>query len=319
LIKRQIGENIAANSLLYNVLVQASSMALSLNNTILSMQYQQYSITLKNAINTLLWDDEFGAYRDNPTSTLHPQDGNSLANWFGVADTNRSLLVSNYLYSNWGKYGSASPEWNNGQSIGTFSGSMEVFSHFSIGQSKRALNLIKLQWGYMLNSKISTKSTFWEGYNADGTFNFDGVYMSHAHGWSSGPGGALTNSVLGIRADDNITNNGITPFIVAPQTSGLQWCEGRLTFDNDNNSTHQIDVQWNMTMNRFTLKLNLDYANEDAIGRVELPLFTDSNVNIKIDGTVVARLNVSNEEFNPRHIMYIPIPLRSHTYVVEKQ
>ena len=74
-----------------------------------------------------------------------------------------------------------------------------------------------------------------------------------------------------------------------------------------------------MTMNRFTLKLNLDYANEDAVGRVELPLFTDSNVNIKIDGTVVARLNVSNEEFNPRHIMYIPIPLRSHTYVVEKQ
>jgi hypothetical protein len=123
-----------------------------------------------------LWDDAFGAYRDNPTSSLHPQDGNSLAIWFGITQnhTNRSMLVSNYLKSNWGKYGSASPEWNEGNSIGTFPGSMEVFGHFSAGQGKRAVELIRLQWGYMLTSKISTESTFWEGYNVDGSFNFGG-------------------------------------------------------------------------------------------------------------------------------------------------
>ena len=172
----QGGENIAANSLLYNVLLKATYMAKSLGMSDLSKVYAQKSNALKTAINEHLWDDAFGAYRDNPTSSLHPQDGNSLAIWFGITQnhTNRSMLVSNYLKSNWGKYGSASPEWNEGNSIGTFPGSMEVFGHFSAGQGKRAVELIRLQWGYMLTSKISTESTFWEGYNVDRSFNFGG-------------------------------------------------------------------------------------------------------------------------------------------------
>ena len=32
----------------------------------------------------------------------------------------------------------------------------------SAGQTKRGLDLIRLSWGYMLNYKQSTNSTFWE-------------------------------------------------------------------------------------------------------------------------------------------------------------
>jgi hypothetical protein len=54
------------------------------------------------------------------------------------------------------------------------------------------LDLIKRQWGYMLNQQNSTQSTFWEGYQADGQFAFQGIYMSHSHGWAAGPAyGAL--------------------------------------------------------------------------------------------------------------------------------
>jgi hypothetical protein len=35
---------------------------------------------------------------------------------------------------------------------------------------------------YMLNSPIGTKSTFWEGFTADGSFDYGGTYMSAAHG-----------------------------------------------------------------------------------------------------------------------------------------
>ena len=81
---------------------------------------------------------------------------------------------------------------------------MEVFSHFAANQGQRALDLIRLQWGYMLNAKISTQSTFWEGYNVDGTLNFRGTYMSNAHGWAAGPGGALTDVGGGIFSQDPV-------------------------------------------------------------------------------------------------------------------
>ena len=320
----QGGENIAANALLYNVLNKGSKMAAALGDNDVAATYKKQALALKTAINNQLWDDSFGAFKDNPTSSLHPQDGNSLANWFGITSNypNRSLSISNYLKSNWGKYGSASPEWNNGQSIGTFPGSMEVFGHFAVGQGERALDLIRLQWGYMLHSKISTESTFWEGYNVDGTFNFGGSYMSHAHGWGSGPGGALTESILGIRADiraNDATNNddlvtSPTSFVIAPQPSGLDWCEGRLSFADN----HNVDVQWNKTNDMFTLVLNLEHTHPNAIGRIELPLF-HGDIEIEIDGIVVTKRTVSVKEFRPIHSIILSIPLRSHIYVVRRK
>jgi len=34
--------------------------------------------TLKQAANNLLWDEIIGLYKDNETTTLHPQDGNGI-------------------------------------------------------------------------------------------------------------------------------------------------------------------------------------------------------------------------------------------------
>jgi hypothetical protein len=318
----QGGENIAANSLLFFVLHKGSQMAAMLGDSKLATTYQQEATALKKAINDQLWDGH--AFKDNPTSNLHPQDGNSLANWFGITENfpTRSLSISKYLNSNWGKYGSASPEWNSGQSIGTFPGSMEVFSHFAANQGQRALDLIRLQWGYMLNAKMSTQSTFWEGYNVDGTFNFRGTYMSNAHGWAAGPGGALTESVLGVRADIGGRCGGgggggggqPTSFVVAPQPSGLKWCLGRLSFADD----HSIDVKWNMTLDSFTLGLDLSNAHPQACGRVELPLFQGEVVEIEMDGAVVKKQSVSDEALQPRHVIDIPTPLRSHVFVVRR-
>ena len=81
---------------------------------------------------------------------------------------------------------------------------MEIYAHLTAGQGARALDLVRRQWGFMLQSPVSTASTFWEGYNVDGTFGHFGTdtkYMSHAHGWATGPGGAMTHTVLGVRAD----------------------------------------------------------------------------------------------------------------------
>lgn len=72
------------------------------------------------------------------------------------------------LRANWNEYGSQSPEW--GHDIGTFPGSMEVHAHFAAGNATTAHDLIRLEWGYMLSKPESTGSSFWEGYNKDGSF-----------------------------------------------------------------------------------------------------------------------------------------------------
>ena len=44
----------------------------------------------------------------------------------------------------------------------------------------------------MLRHQNGTQLTFWEGYLKDGAFGYQRIYVSHAHGWTSGPAGALS-------------------------------------------------------------------------------------------------------------------------------
>jgi hypothetical protein len=80
----------------------------------------------------------------------------------------------------------------------------------------------------MLNKPESSKSTFWEGYHKDGSFAYQGIYMSNAHGWATGPAAALTYNTLGIRPAPSSADS--VEYVVAPRFGGLAHCEGRLTF-----------------------------------------------------------------------------------------
>jgi hypothetical protein len=102
---------------------------------------------------------------------------------------------------------------------------MEVQAHFAASDDEVGLELIRREWGYMLNSPLSTNSSFWEGYLANGTFDYSGAYMSNAHGWATGPTSALTFSVLGISLNE--TNPRGYNFI--PHPGDLASVEGRLT------------------------------------------------------------------------------------------
>ena len=67
--------------------------------------------SLKTNINRHLWDEVDGMYRDNTTSTLLPQDGNSLALFFNLTISQaQKERISTGLLKNWGELGAASPE-----------------------------------------------------------------------------------------------------------------------------------------------------------------------------------------------------------------
>jgi hypothetical protein len=267
-------QNIAANSLLYGVLWRGSLLAAALNMTSQASEWASAAEALRASINEHLWDYKSGAFLDNTEAgnTLHPQDGNSLAAWFNVTGIvpGRASKVSDFLVSNWGQFGSSSPEWEG--NIGTFAGSMEVMAHATTAnRPDRALAMARLQWGYMLNNPNSTESTFWEGYNKDGTFNFGGAYMSNSHGWATGVAAALSLHVLGLRG----VTPGASEYVLEPRPGDLKHCQGRLPVARREESVggkQYVDAEWALLATAFTVTVD---GTNHPLGHGSLVLSSD--------------------------------------------
>jgi hypothetical protein len=269
----QGGENIEANALLYHALITGAELAATQHDDADAAHWSDVAATLKAAVNAKLWDDAAGRYRDNPGSDLFPQDGNSLAVWYGVASADRAARVSAALTTDWNAYGATTPE-KNGE-IATFPGSMEVQAHFAAGDADTALALIRREWGYMLNSPLGTGSTFWEGYLANGQFGYGGRYMSAAHGWATGPTSALTFYLLGIRP--TTVSGG---YEIAPEPGTVAATEGSLQ-----TPLGDIRLGWQHDLSTRTFTETLD-APTAAVTDVRVPTFGEPNTVVTVNGTI---------------------------------
>jgi hypothetical protein len=256
----QGGQNIAANSLFYQALITGAALATVQGDPATAVSWTAIAAKVKTAVNEKLWDDEAGQYRDNPSSALHPQDGNSLAVWYGLAPADRAQRVSAALTTNWNAYGATTPEKNS--EIGTFPGSLEIQAHLQAGNAGRALELIRREWGYMLNSPLGTGSTFWEGYLSNGQFGYGGAYMSAAHGWATGPTSALTFYVLGIRP--TTTTGG---YDLHPEPGELASTQGSLKTPL---GTIKLNWQHDVSARRFTEQVDAPTA---AVRQIDVPTF----------------------------------------------
>ena len=265
----QGGQNLEANALLYETLVTGAQLADVENDAGDAAKWTAIATKVKNEINADLWDAAAGEYRDNPTSGLHPQDGNSLVLWYGIAPADRAQRVSAALTTDWNAYGATTPE--DGGSIATFPGSMELMAHLAAGDTVQALDLMRTEWGYMLNSSIGTGSTFWEGYLANGQFNYNGSYMSNSHGWATGPTSALTFYVLGIRP--TTVDGG---YDIEPQTGDLTSTDGSLR-----TPFGDIKVAWSRNVGNGTFAEEIS-APSGAVDEIGVPTYgaaTDVSVN----------------------------------------
>ncbi|KAL1593415.1 hypothetical protein SLS59_009295 [Nothophoma quercina] len=220
------GYNSALNALDYHALTSFAQLATSLSsfstntslpltfdlelNTTLSLEAQARTWStaaarLKSAYNTLLWDAPANLYRDNSTTSLHPQDGNALALLYNLPSTSpHASNLSNALTRFWGPIGPLPPELPD--TISPFTSSIEVWAHFAALQPARGLNLTRTLWTYLLDNPQMTGSTLAEGLSANGSLYYrgaagyknDAAYTSLSHGWSSGPTVALTTFVGGL-------------------------------------------------------------------------------------------------------------------------
>jgi hypothetical protein len=221
--------NTEANAILYHTLLTGARLATWQENASLTSTWRALANTLSSATNAKCFDTTYGAYKDNDTTTsLHPQDANSLSLLFNIATSTSIPSIASRLTSNWTPIGPASPELP--LNISPFIPSFELLGRFAVRDTQRALSLLRTTWGWIVNNSNSTQSTLIEGYLINGTFGYrsnrgygyDASYTSHSHGWSTGPTSALTNYVVGI---DVVEPMG-SVWTLAPQMGDLASVEG---------------------------------------------------------------------------------------------
>lgn len=280
----QGGENIEANALLYAALTGGAYLATVKGDNGLAASYTSSAAALKTAANARLWDANAGMYRDNPTSNLYPQDGNSLAVWYGLTDSpSKATSVVQKLSTRWNAFGATTPEWGGG--VHPFTGGMEVHAHFTANDDFTALAQIRRTWGYMLDSPIGTRSTFWEGINADGGLAYGGSFMSLSHGWSSGPTSALTFYVLGTAPETQVGQ-----YRFVPHPGDLTSAEGRITLPQG-----QLNASWSRDPGAGTYTARLTSPG-GTTGRIGVPKLSGTNISVSVNGGVAW----SNNTFTPR-------------------
>ncbi|THX37015.1 Six-hairpin glycosidase [Aureobasidium pullulans] len=289
--------NSEANMILYHTLQTGADLASWHGDTTgLADAYRSRAANLSTAINQYCWDAPFGAFKDNATNTsLHPQDANSMAVYFGVVPASSSLSsrgqsISSRLLENWTPIGAETPELPN--NISPFISSFEIQAHLTIGQTDRALDLIRRTWGWYLHNPNGTGSTVIEGYLTNGSFgyrnsrgySYDDSYVSHAHGWSAGPTSALTNYIVGL----SVTGRLGSTWTLKPQLGDLEHAQAGFV-----TSLGKFSAGWNITNGgrSYSLWWNVPAG---TIGNVTLPTLPSGKTGkVSIDGKSFKNKSVS--------------------------
>jgi hypothetical protein len=204
---------------------------------------------------------------------------------FNVVDSqDQAQNISEKLLVNWTPIGPDSPELPG--NVSPFISGFELGAHFSIGQTNRALDLIRATWGWYISNPLGTESTVIEGYLTNGSFgyrntrgyDFDSSYVSHSHGWGSGPTAALTNYVLGL----SVLSPAGAMWKLAPQFGNLTSVEGGFT-----TSLGQYQASWIITSVGYDLNFS---APVGTTGQVVLPTLVDATKpTIQFDGANVPK------------------------------
>jgi hypothetical protein len=232
------------------------------------------------------------AFKDSvKDSSVYPQDGNSLALYYGMASASHKQAISTQLTTNWGPIGAVCPELPN--NICPFIESMEIKGHLAARQATRALKLMRLSWGWYLNNPDGTGSTCPEGYLSDGSWGYrstsgyggDYSYTSHAHGWSTGPTHALTTFVLGLQ----LISPGGRNWVLSPQFGDLKKVEGGFT-----TNLGKFSAKWEVLENEEGYRIEYDVPNGTS-GALVLPVSKLQTSRISVDGEAYMSVTHNNE------------------------
>lgn len=221
------GEVTYVNALYVTTLKAAAGLSDALGNEYDAAGYQRRAQSVSTAVNTRLWDAPLGAY--DPSATVRgvvAQDANSQAILAGIASGARAREViatlSARLDTPYGPTNVSSPAPAQYlQDVSPYSSGFQVYSEFESGQTTAALDLMRKEWGQMIDQDPG--GVDWERIYLTATGN-ESPTTSRAHGWSTGPTPALTDYVAGITP----RTAGYATWSVAPQPGNLQWAQAEV-------------------------------------------------------------------------------------------
>jgi Bacterial alpha-L-rhamnosidase C-terminal domain len=203
-----------------------------------------------------------------------------MAMYYGGVNSSYANKISDFLTTAWTPIGAEPGELPG--SIVMYVEGFEVKGHLKIGQAKRALDLIRLSWGWNLRNPFGTESTFVEGYEVDGSWRYrddsysmNGTYTAHSLAWSTGPSDALVSYIVGLQP----TSPGGATWSLQPQYGDLTFAEGGFTLP-----TGKFSSGWKIQGNRTDIVVD---TPTNTSGTVALPL---------MNGTTPQRVMLDSRE-----------------------
>ncbi len=236
------GEDADTNAVWVRALQSAATLEKQLGDPRQGRAYARLGRRLAAATRASLFDPTVGALRGNTLDPIgnHPQDANVQGILAGVLRGPAAGSALNFIGSTLATpYGTATGQFDNdlfmGRYISPFESGWELAARFQYFQTGEALNLIRREWGQMLNSDPG--DTFWEKMTTQGgvapyqAANANGSPIvengrsgetSLAHGWSAGPTAMLSAYVAGMRP----VAPGWDTWLVEPQPGDLAYAQG---------------------------------------------------------------------------------------------
>ncbi|MEU0430118.1 alpha-L-rhamnosidase C-terminal domain-containing protein [Streptomyces sp. NPDC006290] len=223
-------------------------------------RWTQRASSVKDAINTHLWDAPAGAYLDSATGPVrHAQDGNAIAITAGVADSERAASALAHLDATTQRpYGNAFMDNDTifgdaSQRVYAFTSYPEIVARFEAGRAESAVDQIRRTYGWM--DSHDPGITNWEGIGPGGSL-YEGAYTSMAHGWSTGVLPALTHQLLGALP----TSPGYATWEVRPHPGGIAWAQGQLPTPQG-----PLQVKWENSAKVFMLTVRVPAGTRGAV------------------------------------------------------
>jgi Bacterial alpha-L-rhamnosidase C-terminal domain len=206
-----------------------------------------------------------------------------MALYYGGVNSTIAASISEFLPTAWTPIGAEAGELPG--SIVMYVEGFEVKGHLAARETSRALDLIRLSWGWNLQNPNGTESTFVEGYKTDGSWRYrddsyseNGAYTAHSLGWSTGPVDALVSYVVGLQP----TGPGGNTWTLQPQIGDLTSAEGGFTLP-----TGKFSAGWNLTDGVLYLWLDVP---QNTTGTLTLPINSTGSQSpkIQLDGISIA-------------------------------
>lgn len=244
--------------------------------------YSATAATVKTAVNETLFNGSVYEISNNRTGYV-AQDVNSKAVLYGVAPEDKVegifSAMDSALDNTYGRLAfdqAYFTAYNNGAGVvSPFISNWEMLARLEKGDTAGALALIGKVWGRMMTESNYYSGATWESFNATTGYPVDDS-ISLAHAWSSGPTGALSKYVLGVRP----VSAGFRTWIIKPQMGSLSWASGRVP-----TPYGPITFKWAKNHEGTPFKAEL-VVPAGTSGTLAVPVVSGAQV-VRIDGTVV--------------------------------